>query len=541
MLKTLIVSLLLILLGSVAAADNAADFTVTLPAGWNSLSSGGVTGAADPVTGAVFYAYQAPDLESALVQANVLLAEPATLAAEPVEVTGVDLPSGAWEQRVYIAGDLITLALAQQANNAVYVMLVHAPLGAAESLIPVIQPTLNSFALAGSMRDLGVTVTVTYPAPGGEYAVGRMETVWSDDSRDDVFSADPDDHRQVPVTLWYPAGQTSAASRAAWLSPELAAALAPMLGTSSDVLQAVEVNAYQDAPLADAELPFPVVILSHGDRTVPALYTTYAEALASHGFVVVGVAHPYNALVVTLKDGVQVTAVPEAGVVPPGINPAMSPLEIAYAIDAQGKHASATAAADLRFVIDQLVALERFDSKFSGRLNLDHLGVMGHSLGGAAAIETLIQDSRVDAAVNLDGTVFSAVNVPVDRPVLIIATGYPELTDTVTSDRVPPGLTSAEFSEIIALTTRAVAIHREWPQVQYVTLQGTAHNNFTDAGLLAQLLPALRSDLGAIDARYALEISTDYVVTFFRGSLMAETVSLSELTARYPESVLHVP
>jgi pimeloyl-ACP methyl ester carboxylesterase len=59
---------------------------------------------------------------------------------------------------------------------------------------------------------------------------------------------------------------------------------------------------------------------------------------------------------------------------------------------------------DTSFVIDQLTALDKGSGPFARRLDLQRgVGVFGHSLGGLAAGTARLLDSRVRAAINLDG------------------------------------------------------------------------------------------------------------------------------------------
>jgi hypothetical protein len=56
--------------------------------------------------------------------------------------------------------------------------------------------------------------------------------------------------------------------------------------------------------------------------------------------------------------------------------------------------------ADLLLVLEQLATL---NESLEGRLDLDRIGVMGHSNGGIAAVEACRQDARFRACLNLVG------------------------------------------------------------------------------------------------------------------------------------------
>jgi predicted dienelactone hydrolase len=67
-------------------------------------------------------------------------------------------------------------------------------------------------------------------------------------------------------------------------------------------------------------------------------------------------------------------------------------------------------AADARFVLDQLTALARAHSSspLAAHLDLRHVGILGHSMGGATAVQVLAADPRFKVGVNLDGKLFGS-------------------------------------------------------------------------------------------------------------------------------------
>jgi pimeloyl-ACP methyl ester carboxylesterase len=62
------------------------------------------------------------------------------------------------------------------------------------------------------------------------------------------------------------------------------------------------------------------------------------------------------------------------------------------------------------FVVDQLQRLNADSSEtFAARMDLQRLGMFGHSFGGATALEFCHQDSRCKAALDMDGIPFGSV------------------------------------------------------------------------------------------------------------------------------------
>src|SRR4051794_28117247 len=53
------------------------------------------------------------------------------------------------------------------------------------------------------------------PRPRGEYAVGRTQFDWTDESRVDAES--PTGHREIVVWVWYPAASRSSADAVEWM------------------------------------------------------------------------------------------------------------------------------------------------------------------------------------------------------------------------------------------------------------------------------------------------------------------------------------
>ncbi|MCT9929784.1 hypothetical protein N5079_06065 [Planotetraspora sp. A-T 1434] len=98
--------------------------------------------------------------------------------------------------------------------------------------------------------------------------------------------------------------------------------------------------------------------------------------------------------------------------------------------------------ADLRFVLDELAALDcgrnpdaedtPLPAGLRGSLDLSHIGTFGHSMGGATAAQLVHDDGRVDAGANLDGIMLGPVaQSGVAKPFLQVA------GETTTRDSEP--------------------------------------------------------------------------------------------------------
>src|SRR6185436_14855541 len=68
-------------------------------------------------------------------------------------------------------------------------------------------------------------------------------------------------------------------------------------------LALVKVPAYKDAKVKVPEQGYPVILFSHGWNGFNAQNTGQALQLASNGYVVIGVQHPYGAVITVFPDG----------------------------------------------------------------------------------------------------------------------------------------------------------------------------------------------------------------------------------------------
>ena len=147
-------------------------------------------------------------------------------------------------------------------------------------------------------------------------------------------------------------------------------------------------------------------------------YSSLLYEIASRGFVVAALWHPYSTEVVAFPDGtvLRINAAGGVGGLPPAEQSAkLGRLGLVWADDQ-------------RFVLDQLAAWNEQHPLLRGRLDLARVGAFGHSLGGAAAAQAAHVDARIDAAVNMDGAMFGTVATEGSRvPFLLIEAERPRL------------------------------------------------------------------------------------------------------------------
>jgi dienelactone hydrolase len=225
----------------------------------------------------------------------------------------------------------------------------------------------------------------------GPYTVGTCISCLIDASREDES---PSRHRELMVQLWYPAEP----SRHPFATYRRTAETTRI----SSYQSVLKTSSRLDAPLAKTGRPFPILLFNpawNGRRTQN---TFLVEELASHGFVVAAVDHTHNSEPVAFPDGRVVMAVHVR---------AMEDVSSSTAEEVQriGNAEVARQVLDNRFVLDELARWnQQQGSKWYQRLDTENAGALGHSLGGATAIECWASDGRVRTAMNMDGWTFGA-------------------------------------------------------------------------------------------------------------------------------------
>src|SRR5215467_4096262 len=168
-----------------------------------------------------------------------------------------------------------------------------------------------------SVSALLLAVAAVLPAPTGPFAIGRVTIEIVDRSRLEPPSPDPS-YRTLMVDVWYPA-EASQGPPAPYLDAAAferalgEAGLRRQLGAAYDAIRGgrVATHAVVSAPFSRAAGRASVLIFSPGGGLVREVYAAQLEDLASHGFVVAAVTHPYDGIVSIFPDGHSITYDPK--------------------------------------------------------------------------------------------------------------------------------------------------------------------------------------------------------------------------------------
>ena len=236
------------------------------------------------------------------------------------------------------------------------------------------------------------------PTPSGSHRVASHIFRWTDSSRLETLTPDPSDHRQVIAQAWYPT-DTARGRAVPYFEAQnrLPSSIAGLPSFMYAAFGEIHTHATFDAPISSAQHAWPVLVFSPGLGVPREQYTTLSTELASRGYVVIALSAPYESAPTVLAGGRVVGQTVHPDVMGPPPHP-----ELQRLIDIR--------AADARFVVDQLTALarDRSSSPLAAHLDLRHVGILGHSMGGATAVQVLAADPRFKVGVNLDGKLFGS-------------------------------------------------------------------------------------------------------------------------------------
>ena len=243
------------------------------------------------------------------------------------------------------------------------------------------------------------------------------------------------------------------------------------LSATLEALPEIQLHAYLNAPISNTETTYPVLIFTNGMVSIPTFYSQQFEELASYGYIVVVVTHTYYVNFLTAQ----------------------------LVVD------------DIVFTLNQLETLNTADPEniFTGRFNLDQIGIIGHSLGGRIAINAAVEDNRIKVGISEDGVATPSVN---------------QLTQP--------------FVFMQAENDQDKAFSSSLGPAYLFTAEGFGHGSFVD-----QVLWPARGEspiFGTIDGRRALAIVNAYVLAFFNQYLKGQDQELLQgASDDFPEVTIH--
>ncbi|WP_031071300.1 alpha/beta hydrolase family protein [Streptomyces sp. NRRL WC-3742] len=321
---------------------------------------------------------------------------------------------------------------------------------------------------------------VELPRPTGPFAVGQEILHLVDNDRPDpwVPSSGP---RQLMVSMYYPA-HAGTGTPAPYMTPGAARALLDVKVPGNHIpTEAVTgTRTWSETGARPFGGHYPLVVLSPGFTAPRTEISSLAEELTSHGYVVALVDHTYENTGTTFPDGRTLPCV-VCGT---------------FRTEEAWKALDASRATDVSFVVDQLTDRPHPAWQYARLIDRDRIGMAGHSAGGAAIVPALLNDDRIQAGVNLDGTFdYRVPDTGIGgKPVLMISHGQKDGSE---DDSWKDGWTKLDG----------------WKR--WLIFDGANHGSFTDLPLFMEKLGLPQGPDTTMTARRGVDLTRQYVVAFF--------------------------
>lgn len=306
----------------------------------------------------------------------------------------------------------------------------------------------------------------------GNHLIKTVNYTLTDESRQEFFTEE-NDNRKVSMQFWYPADEGK----------------------------------------------YPLVVFSHGAFGYRlSNYSTYAE-LASNGYVVCSIDHTYHAFMTIEEDGNKVIA--NMDFINDAINATNGVIsdEEVYKLQQDWMTLRSD---DMNFVLNHIVnkASQPDNEQVYQNIDLEHIGVMGHSMGGATAAKIGRMREDVDAIIVIDGTMFGEItgfedgknvitNIPYSKPIMNL------YNESHYYDEAIKDLNN--YPNSVAMKNAVDSYN--------VVVKGSGHMNFTDLPIVS---PFLAGTLGTgnVDARYCIEKTNEIVLEFFDKYLKSSPIDI---------------
>jgi dienelactone hydrolase len=359
------------------------------------------------------------------------------------------------------------------------------------------------------------------PAPTGPFKVGTQTRHLTDECRRDPFADPPDSARELMIQIWYPA------------DPSLGdRATAPYrdkrITTLKDAHFAlVKSHSILGARLAHSEAGYPVLLYTPSWSGIRTECTVQVEELASHGYVVVGIDHPYSSRIVAFPDG-RIARRKFTG------NEDYSSQAAVEAFVKTADQQVELRARDARFVLDTLEHLNANDPEglLAGSLDLARIGIFGFSLGGGTAAQACWLDRRFRAGLDMGGMIAGeSAKEGTLSPFFFMFEGlyesHPYKSETDISNFDAKKRRDIEFTwKQFALMRRSLSEYGGY----WMVINGIKHRDFCDSPFFSPLRR------GRVNPVRIARIISRYALAFFNKHLMtAEQFLLDGPSPDMPE------
>ncbi|KAI1409312.1 hypothetical protein F5Y13DRAFT_182195 [Hypoxylon sp. FL1857] len=354
------------------------------------------------------------------------------------------------------------------------------------------------------LGQVSITVAVGVPRTTGPYQVGVSKHTIEHFNPSDPLAPN-NVSTAFLATIFYPTLQEPVGAPKPYLNFETAAFFEKSWNYTSGVLASITSTIQYDAPYLEGrvgESPYPTILFGPGGGGPPVEGNAILlSELASYGYTVIGLDHPFEQPFLRYPNGTGV-----------------------YGVDIDYNDSELIGAIFRTRLVDNAVFLEHLDDFVKGLkapINTTHIGIFGYSLGGAAAFGSMYDDDRLVSGLNMDGSLDASTHADEKRPVFLLG------NENHSTDAAIVDMSWTAFLSSQTGYTRQLSI------------KGTTHHDFCDDTFWKTIEDSDPST-GPIDGNRQVEILNTYVKAFFDLTLLGQNAPLLDSpSAEWPEVVFH--
>lgn len=308
------------------------------------------------------------------------------------------------------------------------------------------------------------------PKVAGEHQVNTAVYTYTDNNRIEAFN-DKGEKRKVTVEFWYP---------------------------------------------KDADRKYPLVVFSHGAFGVRSSNTSTYNELASNGYIVCSINHPYHSMYTIDAEG-NFTMVDKSFLQEViDVNNGVYDEETIYKLERKWLKLRTE---DMNFALDTIInnSKEKGSDQVYQLIDSSKIGLMGHSLGGAASVQLGRDRNDINAVIDLDGSMLGEELGYVDGKHIINQEIYPVPILSICTDTMKQAMASITDPNIVIPEKLIMATA---PEAFEVYFAGTNHFSVTDLPLFSPTLVKMIN--GSINNGYGGQGADKYYVVEKMNSIVLE-------------------
>jgi len=355
--------------------------------------------------------------------------------------------------------------------------------------------------------------------PTGKYKVGQTTYFYE--------KAKANNNRLLSFQIWYPTQSTN--TKTIYQSKEVVEASTNFLGFPLflvNYFSFIKSNSFSNV-LAFPNKKFPILLYNHGYGGFTSVYQTVFEDLASHGYIVVSIAHENESALFITAEGNVIPNNPENTFYTsrsPELNGSkineyqsvilnsdnLNENQKAYEklIELSPLHNESTRLwqSDTKAVYVKLVELNKTDINLNGAFDFESVGIFGHSVGGATAGQLGFENDFIKAGINLDGFQFGdLINNRLKIPFMFVSGNQ-------------------EGNRYLRAST---FIDKSEADCYQVAIKGFTHSSFTDLEYFLQGNSKM------------IELQRELIRKFFNKYLKNENINLKDIESKYENLTLN--